>query len=87
MATRMTKYDIVTGDKTWIYCYVPETKDTLFGNFDVKEEARFGQPVTNNISSGNIAEELEIDYKTVQSHSKKAGYTKRSRYLGTTSAH
>ncbi|WP_337239668.1 hypothetical protein, partial [Vibrio cholerae] len=60
------------------------------GNFDVKDAPRSGRPVTNkmdaiferveqdrHISSYDVAEELGIDPKTVLTHLKKAGYTKK----------
>ncbi|GBP42925.1 P protein [Eumeta japonica] len=59
------------------------------GNFDVKDEPRSGRPVTDKvdaISEKNkvgilglmtIAEDLAIDHKTVLTHLKKAGRTKK----------
>lgn len=60
------------------------------GNFDVKDAPRSGRPITEkvdeilqkiyedrHISSYHIAEELNIDHKTVLNHLKKAGYKKK----------
>ncbi|GBP68086.1 hypothetical protein EVAR_45374_1 [Eumeta japonica] len=60
-------------------------KDFQLANFDVKDEPRSSQPVTDkvdailekseqdrHISSYNIAEELELEHKTVLTHLKKA---------------
>lgn len=65
------------------------------GNFDVKDAARSVRPVTDkvkvifekveqdpHISSYDIAEELGIDRKTVLTHLKKSGYTKKLDILG-----
>ncbi|GBP94264.1 Histone-lysine N-methyltransferase SETMAR [Eumeta japonica] len=59
------------------------------GNFSVKDKLRSGPPVTDKVdavlekverdrnnSSYDIAEELNIDHKTVLTHLKKARYTK-----------
>ncbi|GBP25819.1 Histone-lysine N-methyltransferase SETMAR [Eumeta japonica] len=57
----------------------------FFGNFDVKDEPRSGTDKVDaifekleqdrHISSYDVAEELEIIYKTVLTHLKKVGYT------------
>lgn len=60
------------------------------GNFEVKDEPRSGRPHVENfeeifkkihedrhISTRDIAEELNMDQKTVLNHLKKAGYTKK----------
>lgn len=60
------------------------------GNFSVKDEVRSGRPVTDkisaifekveqdrHISSYDIAEELDVDHKTVLRHLQKSGYKKK----------
>ncbi|GBP70443.1 hypothetical protein EVAR_41588_1 [Eumeta japonica] len=70
---------------------------TESGNFDVKDEPRFGRPVTDkidailekveqyrHISSYDIGEELEIEHKTVLIHLKKSWIYEEARYLAST---
>jgi len=60
------------------------------GNFDVKDEPRFGRPITEKsdeimvkverdkyVSTVEIARELGIDHKTILNHLHKAGYKKK----------